>query len=183
MQELNPREWVDRYSDLLFRYALLRINDREQARDLVQETFIAAWKGAPGFKGAASEKTWLLSILRNKIIDYYRKETRSPIDRLIDDTSDERVFFDELGRWTPSSLPTEWSGHDVEKKEFYSVLERCKDKLHRIQSAVFSMKYLDDMDAPEICKELRISSSYYWVLLHRAKLHLRACLEKNWFTS
>jgi RNA polymerase sigma-70 factor (TIGR02943 family) len=180
MQELDPPRWIDRYSDLLFRFALLRINDREQARDLVQETFMAAWKGAGEFKGAASEKTWLLSILRNKVIDYYRREARSPFEQ----RSEERLFFDEGDHWRPALFPRDWDvsyGHAVEKKEFYGILRECRDKLQRLQAAVFALKYLDDLDSEDICKELNITSSNYWVLLHRAKLHLRGCLEKNWF--
>jgi RNA polymerase sigma-70 factor (TIGR02943 family) len=189
MHELDPPRWIDRYSDLLFRFALLRINDREEARDLVQETFVAAWKGVRDFKGAASEKTWLLSILRNKVIDHYRKEARSPIDRLEGrrlngDQQEEQVYFNESDYWRPAQYPRDWGisyGHAVEKNEFYAVLKACRDKLQRIQAAVFAMKYLDDLDSEDICKELNITSSNYWVLLHRAKLHLRGCLEKNWF--
>lgn len=184
MHTPDPNQWVDQYADLLYRFALIRVSDGELARDLVQETFISAWKALAEFKGQASEKTWLYSILRNKIVDHYRGEARSVVGRLEERREDERAFFDEGEHWTVEAAPREWGisyGHAVEKKEFYGVLERCKDKLARIQAAVFTMKYMDDLDSEDICKELNITSSNYWVLLHRAKLHLRQCLEKNWF--
>lgn len=184
MHKPDPNRWVEEYADLLYRFALVRVSDGELARDLVQETFISAWKGLAEFQGQASEKTWLYSILRHKIIDHYRAEARSVVCRMEENREEERVFFDEAEHWRVDAAPRGWGishGHMVEKKEFYGVLERCKEKLARIQAAVFTMKYLDDMDSEEICKELCITSSNYWVLLHRAKLHLRQCLERNWF--
>jgi RNA polymerase sigma-70 factor (ECF subfamily) len=184
MHTPDPNLWVEQYADLLYRFALLRVSDGDLARDLVQETFISAWKGLSEYKGQASEKTWLYAILRNKIVDHYRVEARSVTGRLEEHRDDERAFFNEAEHWTEESAPRDWGvshGSAVEKKEFYRVLERCKDKLARIQAAVFTMKYVDDLDSEDICKELNISSSNYWVLLHRAKLHLRQCLEKNWF--
>ncbi|TDW99609.1 sigma-70 family RNA polymerase sigma factor [Dinghuibacter silviterrae] len=184
MHTCDPNLWVDQYADLLYRFALVRVSDGELARDLVQETFIAAWKGLGSFEGQASEKTWLYSILRNKIVDHYRAEARNIVGRLEESREDEHVFFDEAEHWRGDTAPRDWGGahgSSVEKKEFYGVLERCKEKLARIQAAVFTMKYLDDLDSEDICKELCISSSNYWVLLHRAKLHLRQCLERNWF--
>jgi RNA polymerase sigma-70 factor (ECF subfamily) len=184
MHKPDPNRWVDQYADPLYRFALVRVSDGELARDLVQETFISAWKGLGAFEGQASEKTWLFSILRNKIIDHYRVEARSIVGRLEDNREDEQVFFDETEHWRPDTGPRDWGGAhgpSVEKKEFYGILDRCKEKLVQIQAAVFTMKYIDDLDSEDICKELNISSSNYWVLLHRAKLHLRQCLERNWF--
>ena len=93
------------------------------------------------------------------------------------------TYFDEKEHWTKSASPTKWGAGEstIEQKEFYEVLRKCKNKLKDIQNTVFSLKYLEGMESEEICKELNISASNYWVLIHRAKLQLRACLEKNWF--
>lgn len=179
MPPLQPEKWVSQYADLLYRFALVRVRDHEVSRDLVQETFIAAWKALPEFKGASSEKTWLYAILRNKIIDHFRAASRGLTERFAETPPEENAYFDEVDHWSEACAPREW-GHRVEKKEFYDVLRRCTERLQAVQAAVFTMKYLDDLDSGEICKELKISASNYWVLLHRAKLQLRSCLEKNW---
>lgn len=182
MQNELATRWVKDFGDMLYRYALPRVSDSAIAKDLVQETFLAAWRNVDNYKGEASEKNWLFTILKNKIIDHYRKASSRLTDNI--DISEGENSFDENGHWTATTKPNDW-GIDyntaIEQKEFYSVLEICKSKLKQIQNAVFSMKYLDGVDSDEICKELNITSANYWVLLHRAKLQLRGCLEKNWF--
>lgn len=179
---LNPDQWVRLYADALYSYTLPRVNDAALAEDIVQETFLSAWKARDGFKGEASEKSWLFTICKNKIIDYYRKKAKDIIQPVSDKSVTDH-FFDEAEHWTPEDKPLEWPAEaeeQINKKEFYKVLAGCKKKLQEIQQAVFSMKYLEDLDAAEICKALGITSSNYWVLIHRAKLQLRSCLEKNW---
>lgn len=176
----NPDNWVGQYADALFAYAMVRVNDVQQAEDIVQNTFLSAWKARDTYKGQASEKNWLYAILKNKIIDHFRKQAgrHEPIGN-----GEEDAYFDEGGHWTTGAGPKEWNINTEqpgETKEFYSVLERCKQKLKDIQQSVFVMKYMEDTDADEICKVLGITPSNYWVLIHRAKLHLRKCLEKNW---
>lgn len=176
----NPDNWVGQYADALYAYALVRVNDVQQAEDIVQNTFLSAWKARDTYKGQASEKNWLYAILKNKIIDHFRKQAgrHESIGN-----EEEHAYFDEGGHWTTEAAPKEWgisTEQPVETKEFYSVLEKCKQKLKDIQQSVFVMKYMEEVDADEICKVLGITPSNYWVLIHRAKLHLRKCLEKNW---
>ncbi len=182
---LNPDKWVSNYADILYAYALPRVSDTVVAEDLVQETFLSAWRARDNYKGEASEKNWLFTILKNKIIDHYRKKGKDIVQSMSDSAITER-FFDEADHWTQDDKPLDW-GIDYqqgpETKEFYSILESCRKKLQKLQQSVFAMKYLDDLDATEICKALGITSSNYWVLIHRAKLQLRACLEKNWINS
>lgn len=181
MAQLDATKWVHDYSDMLYRYALPRVNDREVAKDLVQDTFLAAWRNFNNFKGEISEKNWLFTILKNKIIDHYRKASTRLTEDLPDAVNDP--FFDQEEHWSQQAGPQDWGidySQPVEKKEFYEILSQCRRKLKDIQSAVFSMKYLDGLDSEEICKELNITASNFWVLMHRAKLQLRACLEKNW---
>lgn len=183
MGKLDATKWVDDYGDMLLRFATPRVNDREIAKDLVQETFLAAWRNYDNFKGDISEKNWLFTILKNKIIDHYRKAST----RLTDSLPEGGVadpFFDDDGSWTKQTAPGNWSinqSNALEKKEFYGVLDSCRTKLKPVQSSVFTMKYLDGLDTEEICKALNITTANYWVIMHRAKLQLRSCIEKNWF--
>jgi RNA polymerase sigma-70 factor (ECF subfamily) len=186
---LEPEKWIERYSDLLFNYTIMRINKREVAEDLVQETFLSALKAKDSFLGNASEKTWLISILKRKIIDHYRKKsTQNELNIFDKDVKDDFMnhFFDTEGKeghWSNASPPGEWKNDfatDVDKEEFNSVLSNCLGKLPEKTAAVFTLKNMEDLTSEEICKELGISPSNYWVLMHRAKLQLRECIEKNW---
>lgn len=183
MQQLDATKWVNEYSDMLYRFALPRVNDKEIAKDLVQDTFLAAWRNHENYKGEISEKNWLFTILKNKIIDHYRKASTRLTERL-PEAAEKDIFFDDAGHWGTATGPQDWGvdyNKNIESKEFYKILSRCKEKLKEIQNSVFTMKYLDGLESEEICKELNISASNYWVLIHRAKVQLRACLEKNWF--
>jgi RNA polymerase sigma-70 factor (TIGR02943 family) len=179
---LDPDQWIKLYSDALYSYTLPRVNDSAQAEDIVQETFLSAWKARDSFKGDASEQSWLFTICKNKIIDHYRKKARDIVQPLPEKAGTDS-FFDEAEHWTEADKPADW-GIDYEQridnKEFYKVLDGCRKKLQELQQAVFSMKYMEDLDSAEICKALGITASNYWVLIHRARLQLRTCLEKNW---
>jgi len=178
---LSPNQWIANYADLLYAYAKPRVNDAQVAEDLVQETFLSAWKAKDGFKGEASEKSWLFTILKNKIIDHYRKKAKDIVQTGTESDATD-LFFDQHEHWTKTDQPLNWTApaDGINQKEFYTVFKKCKQKLQQVQQNVFVMKYMDDMDEAEICKVLGITPSNYWVLIHRAKLGLRACLEKNW---
>ena len=180
--KLQPELWVERYSDKLYAYAKARVQSEHTARDIVQDTFLSAWKNRDNYRGEASEKTWLYTICKNKITDHYRKAVKSLEEAGVNDYGAE--YFNENGHWLVDAMPRQWqvdsASSGVETKEFYKVLDDCKNRLKELQKAVFVMKYLDDMDSDEICKELQITPSNYWVLMHRAKLQLRQCLEHNW---
>jgi RNA polymerase sigma-70 factor (ECF subfamily) len=172
------KEWIIKYSDDFFNYIQSRVIDKSAARDILQETFIAAWKNSSSFKKNANEKTWLFSILKNKLVDHYRK-----LAKLKTDLPDNNYFFDDAEHWTENAAPNKWSDGpgSLNNKEFYVVLEHCKSKLTEVQQLAFIMKYIDEYEADFICKVLQISTSNYWVIIHRCKLQLRSCLEKNWF--
>jgi RNA polymerase sigma-70 factor (ECF subfamily) len=177
---LHPDGWIANYADVLYAYVMARVNDVQAAEDIVQNTFLSAWKGRATYNGGASEKNWLYAICKNKIIDHFRKQ-KSDLVSL--STKEEDLYFDKADHWTGETAPKEWGIHTeqpVETKEFYTFLEKCRQKLKEIQQSVFVMKYMEDLDSEEICKVLDITPSNYWVLIHRAKLHLRKCLEKNW---
>lgn len=179
--EAYPEKWMELYGVSLYKHALPRVEDSFVAEDLVQETFLAALKGLDGFKGESSEKNWLFSILKNKIVDYYRKKKRQqavismPDLRLMDDQ-----WFDSDGSWAEEKMPHDWDSANtpVERKEIQRVIFWCKDHLKALQQAVFTLKYLEDIPSDEICKVLNISSTNYWILIHRARLKMRDCVEK-----
>ena len=177
------RKWVNDYSDLLYRYCVKHLPDENLGRDLVQETFLSAWRNMDTFKGEASVKNWLFVILRSKVIDHFRKSNANKDAQLIYLDHNDSVFFDEEDHWQKGFYPRQWSvdfSNTAETKEFYHVFESCGKKLKQIQNSVFIMKYVDGLKSEEICKLLNITPSNYWVLIHRAKVQLRACIEKNW---
>lgn len=187
--KLMPEKWIEKYGDALYAFAMMRLRRQEVAEDLVQDTFVSAYKAKETFLANASEKTWLISILKRKIIDYYRKKSTQNELNIFDKDSDDDVmnhFFDNNagGHWAEGGQPKQW-GKDfettVESTEFQQILQKCLGKLPQKSAAAFTLKNMDDLSSEEICKELDITPSNYWVLMHRAKLQLRECLEKNWF--
>jgi RNA polymerase sigma-70 factor (ECF subfamily) len=184
---LDPTQWVNRYSDYLYNFAYYRVNDPELAEDLVQDTFLSGISARDTYKGQASEKTWLVSILRNKIIDHYKKAStrnESPLRLKSEDAPSYDHFFDKKrkGQWQDDTAPRDWGDQDknLESKEFYTILQKCMSALPAKWHGVFRMSLLDESDSPVVCKEFNITSSNFWVIMHRAKLQVRECLEKNW---
>jgi len=181
---LRPHLWVDLHADYLYAYALKRLNDDELARDLVQETFLSALEKTNNFKGNSTERTWLTAIIKYKVIDVYRKKTRLLNRNIIRDTEHEMEFFDpNLNNWKKEHWPTLFGIEEqdpLHNKEFNMVLQKCMKRLPVLWHSVFTMKHLDDDVAETICKELKITSANFWVIIHRTKVSLRACLQKNW---
>lgn len=179
--------WVKEHGDYLFRYAMMRLRNRDLAENLVQETFLAALKGRASFGGRSSERTWMIGILKHKIIDHYRKDFRErPVTDLQAMQSGEEQTVDQFydAMENPRKYPKDWMPDQqavLHSKEFWVILHGCMDKLPKTTASAFAMRELDDLDTPEICKELGITSTNLWVMLHRARLQLRECLERNWF--
>ena len=169
----------------LFRYALIHLRDRELAEDLVQETLLSALESADGFRGAASPRTWLIAILKHKIIDHVRKAVRHPTERLApEETHDQEQdgFFDARGGWR-DERPRAWRDPDqaLEHAQFWDVFQACCAVLPLRTARVFLLREVMGFSIEDICKDLGISASNCSVILHRARLRLRACLERKWF--
>jgi RNA polymerase sigma-70 factor (TIGR02943 family) len=188
----EPQQWLLRFGDELYRFALGRVADAATAEDLVQETLVSALNALDSFRGQASERTWLFVILKRKIIDHYRRQARSPFVplALTPEQAPEAEFFRPAdGHWRPEQYPSRWEVGDdegrgdlrLEQQEFQQILHQCQQRLSPQQLAVFVLRFVEELPAEDICQELAISSSNYWVIVHRAKLYLRRCLEKNWF--
>lgn len=176
--KLTPETWVKEYADALLSYAIARVNDRETARDLVQESFLVAFRTRDTFRGELSEKNWLYLILRSRILDYYKKKKEVSFSKMSSDDDDQDLHFNERGHWNKEYAPKAWDADQLaHSNEFNKALKECKEKLPEKQGAAFTLKYLEEKDSEEICKELNITPSNYWVLIHRAKIALQDCLK------
>jgi len=188
-QTSDPETWVDQHGDLLYKYALMRLRDPAIVEDLVQETFLAALQARHNFAGQSSEKTWLVGILKHKIIDHFRRINRErPVNDVesLPDESEELFEVTGLwaGHWKAEMGPTEWAtdpGRVVEQMEFWKVFEGCLSELPARTASAFTLREMDGLTSEEICKVLNISATNLWVMLHRARAQLRRCLEVNWF--
>jgi RNA polymerase sigma-70 factor (ECF subfamily) len=179
---LSPDLWIENYADYLYNYAITRVNDADLSKDLVQETFFAGLKSAKNFQGKATERTWLTSILKRKIIDYYRKINSNK------GKAEVRMNFysdgENEGNWIEEKVPQSWDNESektIENEELKNQLEDCIDNLPEKYEMVFRMKTIQGFETEEICKELEITASNLWVIIHRARTQLRKCMEDNWF--
>ncbi|MBT8325682.1 MAG: sigma-70 family RNA polymerase sigma factor [Winogradskyella sp.] len=180
-QKLNPNLWVDLYSDYLFNYSISRVSDRAIAQDLVQETFLAGLKSMLNFKGEASERTWLISILKRKIIDHYRKinSKKGQAEVRINYNTNE----DSEGDWLEERVadPFDKTAEDqLMNEELGDAIYHCLDKLPKKQAEVFKLKNILGYDTDTICNELNITPSNLWVIIHRARTALADCMEEKW---
>jgi RNA polymerase sigma-70 factor (TIGR02943 family) len=179
---LNPNKWIDLYADYLFNYTISRVNDREIAQDLVQDTFLAALKSMKNFKGEANERTWLISILKRKIIDYYRKINSNKGKAEVRITSNNDSETD--GDWLEERVadPFDKTAEDtMQNTELGEAIFKCLSKLPEKQAEIFRMKTIEGLETEDICKELNITSSNLWVIIHRARTAMASCLKENWF--
>jgi len=174
--------WVNDYTTDLYARAASKVSDKELAADLVQETFLAAAEKIDTFRGESNPKTWLFSILNHKIIDHYRQKVKHPV-QFEDNTLAQ--FFGEDHEWKESKKPGTWQVDNetnlLDDDNFNSVLKQCLDALPETWNICVKLKYLSEKKGDDICQELDISPSNYWQIIHRAKLQLRECIDKNWF--
>jgi RNA polymerase sigma-70 factor, ECF subfamily len=188
----DPLEWFELYGDYLFAYARRRVRNETAAEDLVQETFLAALSANGSFVGNSSEKTWLTGILKHKIYDYFGKNSRqAELTPEESDFSGYDYLFDRGGEWdghwNDKYAPVDWDNASplrrVEEGEFQTVFSVCLTGLPERIANAFVMREVDGLTSSEICVVLTISTSNYWTMMHRARLHLRRCLEINWFAA
>lgn len=182
----DPDAWLEKHGDALFRYAMLQLRDATLAEDAVQETLLAALEARSRFSGKSSERTWLTGILKHKIIDLIRRSSRETgfenIDEQaasgLDDLTD--TLFDERGEWV--AAPHDWGNPEtvLEQKRFREIFALCMKSLPPQLAMIFSLREISGMATEEICKDLAITSTNSWVMLYRARLGLRQCLEMRW---
>ncbi|HEY7426846.1 MAG TPA: sigma-70 family RNA polymerase sigma factor [Gemmataceae bacterium] len=174
----EPSEWLKQYGDALYRYALSRLRRSHDAEEAVQETLLAAFKMRRQFEGRSHPRTWLMGILKSKILDRRRAEARAAAET---DPVELDAWFNASGHWRKS--PKCWGDPAAfaERNEFWRVVRNCLAKLPPRMAEAFTMRTIDEQSGDEVCRELAISTANLWVLLHRARLRLMRCLEINWF--
>ena len=175
---MDFRAQVESERAYLLRYASLQLRDRHAAEDAVQETLLAALAGEAGFGGRSNLRTWLTGILKHKIVDALRRGSRE-----VTAGSEEELdsLFDEKGHWL--ELPSAWKDPDasLEQSQFFRALEDCLARLPAKTAQAFMLREHMGLETDEICKELAVTPTHCWVLLHRARMALRECLSSNWF--
>lgn len=175
----DPARWLEEHGDYLFRYARRRLYTDELAEDAVQETLLAAMKARGQFAGASSERTWLTGILKHKIVDLIRIQSREMTASGLgeDDPGDWEALFDRSGHWVESFRDWGNPESELEKSRIRLALDECFRRLKPALAQIFSLRELSGLSNEEICKELGITATNAWVMLHRARLFLRECLD------
>ena len=179
----NANDWLNEHGNYLYRFALARLRSTHQAEDAVQETMLAAIK-SNNFEGGSSTRTWLTGILKHKIIDLQRKQIREqPVSDLVDlETTDTSMddFFDKQGHWIDAPQECLMPDNALEQKQFLTILSNCMEKLPAKLHTLFMMRDVQEIENDTICKELDITATNAWVMLYRARMGIRKCLEINW---
>jgi RNA polymerase sigma-70 factor (ECF subfamily) len=177
---VDPQE-LDRHRPQLLKYAMLQLRNLAQAEDVVQETLIAAIRGADTFAGGSAVRTWLVGILKHKIIDTIRKASREQsLDQYESSPEDLDPMFLPDGHYTDK--PADWGDPEeaLSRRRFFEAFEQCMKSLPKATAQAFAMREVMGLDTAEICRNLSISTSNCWVLLYRARMRLRECLQRNW---
>lgn len=176
------RNWIDQYSGPLLKKAFYLLSNKEDAQDMVQDVFLAAFSSYDSFEGRSQPITWLMAILNRKAADFYRKKYKSEPQISLDH------FFDETGSWRNDGVLNDWnvSGQEPElldAQDFNEILESCIDNLPARWKIPLKMYYLQEKKAPEVSQELQISTTNLWKILQRSRMQLRECLDLNWLAN
>ncbi|MEJ2344502.1 MAG: sigma-70 family RNA polymerase sigma factor [Gammaproteobacteria bacterium] len=182
----EAERWLEEHGNALYSFALVHLRDADRAEDAVQETLLAALQARGNYRGSASVRTWLIGILKHKIVDEFRRQARDPAVDGSEEVAWERAEaarveheFNDAGRWThPLS---EWGNPErhASGRQFWELIERCLAALSPRAARLFVLRDLWEMDADAVCKELSITPSNLWTSLHRARLGMRQCLAEE----
>ena len=186
---LEPTDWLEKHGDYLYCYALARVRDAAVAEDLLQETLLAAIGCYQNHEGRSSERTWLIGILKHKVVDYFRRIARTPEFQLgSDDEREELDWFEKAGpwqgHWREDQAPVNWpvdTATLLESREFWKIFHRCLSRLPRQMAIAFTLREIDGLGTTEICEILNVSQNNLWIILHRGRAKLRHLLEAEWF--
>lgn len=181
----SPDTWLDEHGSALYKYALLHTRDEHKAEEAVQETLLAALLARERYAGGASARTWLIGILKHKLVDMFRHDARETqldeaedAETTLDALTDEA--FDGAGHWR--YLPADWGDPEdtVARNQFLVILQRCLDILPDRLARLFMLREVMEEETENICQELAITPTNLWTMLYRARLGLRRCLDRNW---
>jgi RNA polymerase sigma-70 factor, ECF subfamily len=183
---LDPALWLDEYGNYLFRYALMRVRDSAIAEDILQETLLAAFSSSQSHAGLSSERSWLVGIMKHKVVDYFRRAGRMTQFQLTTDEgeSEFEIAGPWRGHWREDQAPVSWStdaAAALESREFWEIFDRCLSQLPQQIAIAFTLREIDGLNANEICEILEITPNNLWVILHRGRVKLRRLLEVEWF--
>jgi RNA polymerase sigma-70 factor, ECF subfamily len=185
---LDPTDWLSEHGDYLYRYALVRVRDAAAAEDLLQETLLAAMGSYQAHEGRSSERTWLVGIMRHKVVDYFRRLARTPEFHLSNEAGNELDWFETEGawhgHWREDRAPVGWPADAaklLESREFWEIFDRCLKRLSPQMAVAFTLREIDGLSSEEICEILNVSANNLWVILHRGRARLRHFLEAEWF--
>ena len=184
---LDPAHWLDQYGDYLYRYALIRVRDAAIAEDILQETLLAAVRSSQNHAGRSSERTWLVGIMKHKVVDYFRRVGKMTQFQLTIDDEESESFENSgpwRGHWREDQAPVSWpvdAATVLESREFWDTFERCLSQLPQQIAIAFTLREIDGLSANEICEILQITPNYLFVILHRGRAKLRHLLETEWF--
>jgi len=163
----------------MYRYALLRLGDPDSAADAVQEALLAGIRGRGEYRGEAQERTWLIGILRHKVVDAIRKRRRGAVGGLDEQSEPEQFrngwFKEEPAVW--NVLPQS----PAERGELRDLLVSCLESLPDTMRQALCLREIDGLQSAEVCKILDITPTNLWTLVHRAKLRMRDDLSRRWF--
>jgi RNA polymerase sigma-70 factor (ECF subfamily) len=181
---LEPEQWLRRHGDYLYRYAYAALRDERRAEDAVQDCLLSALRAREAYAGRAGERTWLTAILKHKIVDIIRAESReqatADLDELAEPYGEFEACFDATGHW---SVPVaDWGDPErsLEKTQFWRILRHCLDNMPNRLAQLFTLREIVGRDSEAICQEMAISPTNLWTLLYRGRMSLRRCLEQNW---
>ena len=184
-RELDPGKWLDRHGDYLYRYALVRVRDASIAEDLLQETLLAAIGSCERHAGRGSERTWLVGIMKHKVVDHFRRLARTAQIQLTTEAGEPNCFEESgpwCGHWREDRAPLSWRvDAGLESGEFWEIFNRCLSQLPQQMSIAFTLREIDGLSSTEVCEILNITPNNLWVLLHRSRSKLRHLLEASWF--
>ena len=186
---LDPTDWLGEHGNYLYRYALVRVRDSAVAEDLLQETLLAAMGSYQSHEGRSSERTWLVGIMRHKVVDYFRRIARTREFQLSNDEGRAELDLFERdgawrGHWRDDQAPLSWpvdAAKLLESQEFCETFDRCLSRLPRQMAVAFTLREIDGLSSEEICEILDVTSNNLWVILHRGRARLRHFLEAEWF--
>ncbi len=176
---------IDAHGDALYRFALVRVRNKDVAEDLVQETFLAALQGTYRESGPTAERRWMIGIMKHKVVDYFRRTSREPIQQADQPgPAAEDAFLDD-GHWKPEAATMQaWPEQPdrlIERRQFWDALSGCLDRLSPRAAQVFTLRELDELETEQICELLQLTPTNFGVILYRARKQLRDCLGSRYF--
>ncbi len=180
---IDPVNWLDEHGDALYAYALMRVREPSQAEDLVQETLLAAFKAVENYRGESTERTWLIGILKHKVLDHFRRMGREEtLSEEYEASMEKAPLFNETGQWTIRPRNWEEPERSLEQEQFWNTMNNCVENLPVKLRTLYILREFDGIETDTLLDTLNISSkNNLWVMLSRARLQLRHCLETNWF--